>query len=680
LHNPRRPVEREPRDHARSHLASGDFVADWRRVTAAAAVSVSLADLLLLQRSRGLFTGGFLSVDHLRGPMDIGLFVALSLLIDAAVAGAIAAVALFVLTRLGARRPAACAGACLAAIAPLAIADIVQYQLVRYLGTGFDLGLMFDLSGRSISEMWAVAAPNVLRLAILVGGAGAIAAGLVWAIHRRSAPVVLHVPRRMWLQPAVLALVAVAAFAAAVAASESLSNGLLRKPAGSVLRTVVGVATDLDRDESGLISRPPDPDPLNARVFPYAPDEPGNGIDEDGLAGDLPASAPRYPERASVNTGWQRHPDVVLIVLESFRADLLHATIGDRAITPVLNALAQRGASSSSAFSHNGYTVQSRFHLLAGTLIARPGAETLIDDFIRNGYSVGYFSGQDESFGSDEYRVGFDRAEVAYDARGDVARRYSTFSTPGSLAVPFEAVQDQVGQFVRQRSSDVRPMFLYVNFEDTHFPYSHAGIAALLSDVRLPREQITPERRDALWATYTNTVANIDRAIGGVIEMVHRTRGREPAVVVTADHGESLFEAGFLGHGYGLNDVQTKVPLIVVNLPMRVPEPFSQIDLRPALTEALRVPAEMSSVATVERTDRPVFQYLGDLRRPRQIAFFHEGERFIYDFRSGRVQPRGDSWTTVAHLSAAQREEFVRLVQQWEWMNLARRSERTAGE
>jgi hypothetical protein len=40
----------------------------------------------------------------------------------------------------------------------------------------------------------------------------------------------------------------------------------------------------------------------------------------------------------------------------------------------------------------------------------------------------------------------------------------------------------------------------------------------------------------------------VDRAIGNVVDAVTRARGRPPAVLVTSDHGESLFEEGFIGH------------------------------------------------------------------------------------------------------------------------------------
>jgi arylsulfatase A-like enzyme len=77
----------------------------------------------------------------------------------------------------------------------------------------------------------------------------------------------------------------------------------------------------------------------------------------------------------------------VLFALESFRADVVGRVVNGRAVTPVMDALARQGVSSSKAFSHNGYTTQSRFHLLTGSLIGQR-AGSLNDDFGAQGYDT----------------------------------------------------------------------------------------------------------------------------------------------------------------------------------------------------------------------------------------------------------------------------------------------------
>jgi hypothetical protein len=107
------------------------------------------------------------------------------------------------------------------------------------------------------------------------------------------------------------------------------------------------VLTDFDRDGYGSPTcsggRPTRP-VRTPRIYPYALEIPGNGIDENGVGGDLPADWPAVLEPPPAGGPWRSVPDVVLIVLESFRADAIGATSDGRPVTPVLDAIAARGA------------------------------------------------------------------------------------------------------------------------------------------------------------------------------------------------------------------------------------------------------------------------------------------------------------------------------------------------
>ena len=103
--------------------------------------------------------------------------------------------------------------------------------------------------------------------------------------------------------------------------------------------------------------------------------------------------------------------------------------------------------------------------------------------------------------------------------------------------------------------------------------------------------------------------------------------------------------------------------------PMRIEEPFSQLDMRSAITHAMTVADD--GKPTIGASKRPVLQYLGDLRRPRQIAFLHDGRRFIYDFRADRVHTWDGAQHTQTTLPPADRDTLQRLIHQWEWINLS---------
>jgi len=291
--------------------------------------------------------------------------------------------------------------------------------------------------------------------------------------------------------------------------------------------------------------------------------------------------------------------------------------------------------------------------------------------FNANGYETAYFSGQDESFGGGESEVGFLRAAVRYDARQDRDKRYSVFSTAGSLAVPQDVLLERVGAFLRQRSHE-RPLFLYVNFHDTHFPYHHRSIVPLLAAPVLPQSEIVPGHRNELRAMYMNTAANVDAAIGRLLVQVRAAVGQEPAIIVLSDHGESLFDEGFLGHGYALNDAQTRIPVVASGLPLRLTEPFGQVDLRDAVRDAL---AAWTPDARPERRRDPrktVFQYLGTIDRPAQVAFTGLATQVAYDFRTRRARTADGEWRRLNDLKSADTKDVIDLIQFWERLRLAR--------
>ncbi|MCK5505801.1 MAG: sulfatase-like hydrolase/transferase, partial [Thermodesulfovibrionia bacterium] len=378
----------------------------------------------------------------------------------------------------------------------------------------------------------------------------------------------------------------------------------------------------------------------------------------------------------SAMTRWQSHPNVILMVLETFRADLVGMDYNDKPVTPVLNKLAQQGVSVDKAFAHIGFTAPSRYHIFAGQLNGR-SSDSLIDDFKANGYEVAYFSAQDVSFGGKIYDVGFNRADVSYDARIDPHLRYTTFKSPGSIALPYEVMIEKVSDFLSTRSSD-RPLFLYINFQDTHFPYYHQYVRPLLNSSALLRTEIGPERADELWSTYLNTASNVDFAVGEILNSAkHYLTGLAPGIIVTADHGESLYDDGFLGHGFILSDVQTQIPLIVVNLPLIIDQPFGHIDLRGALNKMLQKRyTETTQPVLNESPTANVFQYLGNIKRPSQIAFRHNRGRTIYDFRMGRIQTGDGLWKLPGELTVQEYSDYRNLVNSWERMIISRNRNR----
>ena len=75
-----------------------------------------------------------------------------------------------------------------------------------------------------------------------------------------------------------------------------------------------------------MFTRPVDQAPFDASRHPYALDIPGNGIDENGLAGDHPLDFRAPPSELNEQPIFGCRPNVLMIFLEGVRADMLGAT------------------------------------------------------------------------------------------------------------------------------------------------------------------------------------------------------------------------------------------------------------------------------------------------------------------------------------------------------------------
>ena len=644
----------------------GAWGRSWWLLLTLCAGFLTLADALLIGRTTDLFAGGFLVTEPLRTPLRLGLFLVSSLVFDLTLVLFSWSVALPVLARLRLSHRQCLAAAALVALVPPLAFVYFRYQLSRYIGDLLDPSLLLAIAGGSPIEWLAQGSAHLVPIAGVIGGATGLGLLLVRAMRTTSGS---HEAAQIALPAtaSVAGLCALALGASAVILPPFCLRGgagceaLERKASGLALTALAERVTDFDLDGYGLARRPLDQAPFDASRHPFALDLPGNGIDENGLAGDHPADFQPPADEFVERPVFARRPHVLLVFLEGMRADTLGGSLGGREITPFLNRLAAEGASSAHAFANSPYTARSRGQLMGGRLAPYPDQSTLVDDFHANGYAVAWFSAEDESFGVRESSVlGLQRVDVYYDARDDVEHNVSPFHTSGSTAVSWKRLNERMGEYLA--SWDARqPLFLYVNYGDTHFPYDHRELDDLLGAERLPREQIRPENASGVFATYANAAANVDRALEALVAALRaRVGDDEIAVIVTSDHGEALFEDGVLGHGLALDVAQTRVPLVVTGLGGEWPEPIGLSDVRAALQHSLSAArgSEPSRERFVPIAGRRILQYMAVPERPRLLCLRGVDTELRYD----TTDPADDA-----------NPEFRQLVWWWEALQLGSR-------
>jgi hypothetical protein len=306
---------------------------------------------------------------------------------------------------------------------------------------------------------------------------------------------------------------------------------------------------------------------------------------------------------------------VVIVVMESTRADVLGKRIDGQPVAPNLEAIAAAGAGIVPSYSHVGFTTASLKAIFAGKLDARAGDPSLFAELKHSGYGVSVFSGQPEDFGDISATVGMRRnADRFVDAELLKDQRSSQFAAQGSLLVDESVLLGEFDKALGQPAAWTRPQLIYFNFQSPHFPYDHAGVEHRIAHPPLARAAISAQRRDAVERTYWNAVAHADAALGQLVAKLKALGQWDNTILlVTGDHGESLFEDGFLGHGHLINQRQFAT-FLAVNRPLPgVTAPLVISDYRGLLLDLL-------SGRAPQRDPFQPFMHIGELDHPSTIG------------------------------------------------------------
>jgi arylsulfatase A-like enzyme/tetratricopeptide (TPR) repeat protein len=270
--------------------------------------------------------------------------------------------------------------------------------------------------------------------------------------------------------------------------------------------------------------------------------------------------------------------NVVLITIDTVRADHLGSYGYKEAETPWLDRLAKEGVRFTQASAPVPLTLPSHSSLLSGLLPPHHG--------LRNN-GAGSFPGEKETLATvlsgQGFRTGAFVGAFVLDRRFGLSRGFETYDdeierAPGETVVleaerPGREVMDRALAWLGNLGSDdQRPFFLWVHLYDAHAPY----------------EPPSPQRERHPGRPYDGEIAAVDEQVGRLLqELDRRGLSGSTAVAVAGDHGEALGEHGELTHGLLLYEPTLHVPLLVraPGLPAgKVLEtPVSLVDLGPTL-------------------------------------------------------------------------------------------------
>ncbi|RZM06564.1 MAG: hypothetical protein EOP68_15730, partial [Sphingomonas sp.] len=361
-------------------------------------------ELVLAERKYGFLRGGFGQSHALAGPTEIGGF-----LIATALAQAVLLGLLYLVLRQLIRTPKRQEERLLAflflgiGIANLALA--AKLELLSYFSDAVSFQLLRNLGGGSLVDAALFGLSESALYAVSLVGAVALFLALRWWLRRRAGTRAVPdaTPAVGWRGWGLLLVTTILAVFAADRVRD-VRLAAHRMNAYAPLSEGLKQLTDVDHDGFGLFGAEIDRQPFDAARFPFALDVPGDGIDQDGLAGDFTALPAAHDYRAPPLPAQPRH--LILVVLESTRAGLLNARVNGRWVAPNLRALAAEGSYVREAYSHVGFTTESLKSLFTGTLAPAGPHPSLFRDLKAAGYRVAVFSGQPEGFGDIDATVG----------------------------------------------------------------------------------------------------------------------------------------------------------------------------------------------------------------------------------------------------------------------------------
>jgi arylsulfatase A-like enzyme len=334
----------------------------------------------------------------------------------------------------------------------------------------------------------------------------------------------------------------------------------------------------------------------------------------------------------SAACGPRPKPNIILVVVDTLRADRVGAYGNPDRLTPFLDELAARGVVFTRAYASSSWTNpsvaslmtsrhQSQHQVLTFASILAASEVTLAEVLRANGYVTAGFSANSGLLPGQGFSQGFETYH-AYPAQERPETR-KMFWPP----VRAETVNVAALEWLKAQPPD-KPVFLYVQYMEPHTPYAPPpdALAHVMNGAPHPDlptvnvaaglghlQAIEPALQASIQKAYDASIYDLDRHLRTLFQALEERGVLDDAVVVvTADHGEEFSDHGGMGHGKTLYNEVVHVPLLMLTPgddSARIVESVTPlVDLAPTVLDlaGIRIPARFAG--------QSLCSLLGDVR------------------------------------------------------------------
>lgn len=306
-------------------------------------------------------------------------------------------------------------------------------------------------------------------------------------------------------------------------------------------------------------------------------------------------------------------PNIIVICVDSLRADHLGCYGYHRNTSPNIDSLARDGSLFRQTFANSSFTRESVSVIHTGLLPSVSGSTGL------RAFPAKTLKVMSEYFREAGYQTGFFTASQILANPGYYRGYSAVFAFEKSNKQNSSALSSQVNEFIEKNQD--RPFMMYVHYFDPHNPYTPSleyykrfSPVVFADPIDLKQEMRTECKNwvrngfgpgeshyEDMLLRYDAEIADTDHAIGQVLDKLKALNLQDNTIIVlTADHGEEFLEHRYLVHAWTLFRESIHIPLIIRGESQLSGRSFSErvssVDILPTLLSLARIPYDPTNL------------------------------------------------------------------------------------